>query len=78
MRQLDDGIGNTLVLTIKGLRRALAVPHNVDSNLGTADADAVTDRHGPQVDGLSRYGNGLGHTSFHGANTKVSPIPWSN
>jgi hypothetical protein len=46
MRQLDDGIGDTLVLA---RRRAPAVPRNVDST-GTPDAAIVTDRRCPQID----------------------------
>jgi hypothetical protein len=69
MRQLDDGIGDTLVLPLKGLRRALAVP-TLTLTRPRHHAGAVTDRHGRQIDGLSRCENGLGRTSFHGAQYK--------
>jgi hypothetical protein len=69
MRQLDDGIGDTLVLPLKGLRRGARGP-TLMSTRPRHHAGAITDRHGPQIGGLSRCGNGLGRTSFHGAQYK--------
>jgi len=65
MRQLDDGIGDTLVLALKALGDGRSRYHvNADS---TSAPPIVIDRHSPQIDVLSRYGNRLGRTSFHGA-----------
>ena len=67
MRQLDDGIGDTLVSVLEVLGNGRSRYQITLTDLGTADAAIATDRHGPQIDVISRHGNRLGRTLFHGA-----------
>ncbi len=71
MRQLDDGIVDTLVLALKvpGDGRS-PIPLNVDSTSAPPMLPSSQTGTVPKIDVLSRYGNRLGRTSFHEAQYK--------
>jgi len=54
MRQLDDGIGDTLVFALKAPAGARGTTQR-RLNSGTPDAVIVTDPHGPEIDVVSRH-----------------------
>ena len=76
MRQLDDGIGDTLVLAVKGLRRA--VPHDVDSTSAPPTLMRLQTGTAPRSIAHRDVETDSGALHSTGPNTKVSPIPWSN
>jgi hypothetical protein len=79
MRQLDDGIGDTLVLALKVLGDGRSpVPLNVDS---TSVPPTLPSLQTGTVPGSTSYRDmetDSGVLHFTRPNTKVSPIPTSN
>ena len=79
MRQLDDGIGDTLVLALKVLGDGRSpVPRNVDSTAAPPTLPSLQTGTVPRSTSYRDMETDSGALYSTGPNTKVSPIPSSN